>query len=132
MYDQNEMGLDLKKSMADGIINSKVFLACVNSSYQTRANCMFELREAKAAKKEIIALPIESNPLSWCNAELNKICAFADRMYVDLGGLASMEWEREEGPSVEMLSQLHAAIRPLISLLNRVGCSPSMKTSSII
>ena len=37
---------DLLGSMRKGIASSKIVLACLNETYQTRENCMFELREA--------------------------------------------------------------------------------------
>ena len=94
-YDQNDMGYDLKKSMRDGIMNSKVVLACVSPLYQSRENCMFELREAKNANKNIISLVIEGNPFEWTNDELKELCDFKSKMFVNIGSLSSLPWGSE-------------------------------------
>jgi hypothetical protein len=44
-YDQTEMGHDIKESMRNGLINSKVVLVCLSSVYQTiNLNCAKLLR----------------------------------------------------------------------------------------
>ena len=61
-YDQNDMGYDLHKSMREGIEGSHVVLACVNSVYEKRPNCMFELEETRNLfpDKIIVALFLEN------------------------------------------------------------------------
>ena len=42
-YDEDHMQWDLVKSMQDGILKSKVVLACISVAYEKSQNCMFEL-----------------------------------------------------------------------------------------
>lgn len=57
-YDAIDMGNDIRKSMTDGIANSKAVMVVLNTVYQGRPNCMFELAEAKRTNKPgILILP---------------------------------------------------------------------------
>ena len=53
--DSNEMGHDLKASMADGIGKSDVVLVLLSSDYQRSRQCMFELRFAAGIDDEASA-----------------------------------------------------------------------------
>ena len=55
-YDEIHMQWDLKSSMRDGIMKSKVVLACISTAFEKSKFCMFELNEAKNNSKVIFAL----------------------------------------------------------------------------
>ena len=55
-YDEIPMQWDLKSSMRDGIMKSKVVLACISTAFEKSNFCMFELNEAKNNNKVIFAL----------------------------------------------------------------------------
>ena len=129
-YDQNDMEYDLKKSMVDGISKSKMVLACVNSTYQNRENCMFELREANRLNKPIISLVIEENPFQWASNELKKICEFQSKMFVDISSVVSLNWENDSRVTNEMIERLKAGLRPLLDLLKQSQCNPSFSPLS--
>lgn len=57
-YDQVDMGNNITQSVIDGIARSKVVVVCLNSHYQTRVNCMIELKEARRQKKNSYGSPI--------------------------------------------------------------------------
>ena len=88
--------------MKDGIKNSKVLLACVNSYYLSQSNCIFELQFAKtSAKIPIITIPIQSNIDSWCiDTEHRDLCGLtmdSNLMYVDFSSIANEPWGTAEG-----------------------------------
>lgn len=127
-YDQHEMGHDLKKSMVNGIKNCKVFLACLNSSYQTRENCMFELEEAKSIPgKTVITLLTEDNPLSWADDRLMELCDFKSQMCVNISQHAKLDWEAETDALPYRLAKLRKDLEPLIKVLAVNGCAPTFQ-----
>ena len=70
-YDMDHMGHDLNKSMEEGVEKSTVVLACVDTDYQKRPNCMLELlhahkvvKEGKHRTKTIIGVLME-NDIGW-------------------------------------------------------------------
>jgi serine/threonine protein kinase len=73
-YDQNDMGHNMEESMRQGIERSTVVVACVSRHYQTRPNCMFELKEATICNKPILLLSLESDLMSWASDELKQLC----------------------------------------------------------
>ena len=103
-YDQNEMGHDLVASMKSGIANSKVVLICLNSLYQSRENCLFELREAYNTNKSTLTLLIEENKQSWVSPEVREKLNLESS--IDFGELSNMDWDREDGPTEEMKIKL--------------------------
>lgn len=133
-YDQHEMGHDLQRSMREGIARSKVLLACINSIYQSRPNCMFELQEAKSMTpaKVIVALSTEAEPLTWASTKLVDLCDLQRNMFVDIGAVAK-EWDGvgDSGPSTEMIKKLRLALEPLVKVLSTVGCAPALLTCSL-
>ena len=136
-YDQYDMGYDLKVSMEQGIANSKVVIACVNNTYQSRPNCMFELKETvtKFPKKPLIALILEANMGNSWNAEIRQILDFRNKMYCDISSVASDSfWNNNvdnDEPSNELLGRLKKILNPLIKTLSDVECHPSLSPSSI-
>ena len=96
-YDQKDMGFDLTESMRQGIANSKVVIACINEGYQTRPNCMYELREAAALKKTkpLVTLFIQSEPFKWVTQDVKDLCDITTKMFVDIGDIAEKKWSEE-------------------------------------
>lgn len=138
-YDENDMGMDLKAAMTDGIANSTVFVVFLNSSYQTRPNCMFELREAKRMNKTIISVildPQPTGPSGWACEEVLDICQLSTKMYVDISSFPTSDaWEKLKDPSDEeanksMLLDLRNALVPLTKLLREANCVPSLSRTN--
>jgi len=129
-YDQNDMGYDLSASMREGILQSKVVLACVDSCYQSRPNCMFELNYAKDLtdpSKPVVTVLTEGNVFEWGNKELLRLCEVSTKMYVDLGDVAAQAgWSSAQGPTHEMIKELITATEPLIKILHNLNCRPSI------
>ena len=77
--DSNEMGHDLKASMADGIARSDVVLALISSDYQSSKQCMFELRSAVGAKAKYSAqLDAARAQLNTAKASLSEVQTWAE------------------------------------------------------
>ena len=113
----------------------KVFLCCANSTYQTRSNCLYELREAVAAGKTTVALLLESKDPpanTWTPSdELKSALQFSTRMYCDLSTVAAKDgWKeaesRGEEPSEALLKVLATAVEPLLKIMIDVQCLPSL------
>jgi serine/threonine protein kinase len=124
-YDQNDMGTDIQRSMVEGIAKSKVVLACVSSTYQTRPNCLFELSQAQLQSKSIVTLVLEEQPLQWSSDELKSYCHFDKLKYADISRVAQLPWDADEGATDEMMSQLKTSLSVLLSLLTEIECFPS-------
>ena len=134
-YDQTDMGYDLKDSMIDGITRSTIVLACVNSRYETRPNCMFEVKESvkRFPGKNIVALVLEkrfNKPQPWVpTQELEDLLKFKDKMYCDMSDLADDPvWDENAPvpPSADQVNQVKLKVEALIKILNDAGCQPSM------
>ena len=134
-YDQTDMGYDLKDSMIDGITRSTIVLACVNSRYETRPNCMFEVKESvkRFPGKNIVALVLEkrfNKPQPWLpTQELEDLLKFKDKMYCDMSDLADDPvWDENAPvpPSADQVNQVKLRVEALIKILNDAGCQPSM------
>jgi hypothetical protein len=135
-YDQSVMGHNMIDSMRTGIANSTVVLACLSSVYQTRENCMFELREASSGQflKPKISLVIEENPELWLSKELLNICNIDlnvdvhKRNYIDVSSAGKLSWEDPEGiVTAEMIQILESELAPLFPILVSLGCKPTLK-----
>ena len=117
------MGYDLEQSMQRGIANSKVVVACVNSKYQSRPNCMFELTETirMFPNKPIVTILTQSKPHEWATDQLKSLCNFEAKMYVDIGAIAAEQWDyrddsqQQEDP--DQLNRLAGAVQPLLKIL---------------
>jgi pullulanase/glycogen debranching enzyme len=131
-YDQNEMGYDIALSMKDGINKSEVIIICANNLYQSRPNCMFELREAVKNDKKIIALFIEENPFVWANDELKTLAKIDTNMFVDLSEIAKLDWDNnnnisndnDDNEMEEAIKKLKGDLQVLVTLLSELGCYP--------
>jgi serine/threonine protein kinase len=133
-YDMLEMKWDLDKSMNEGVKNSSVVVACVNSTYQSRPNCIKELRMANEIdnpKKPIVCLVTESVPLSWASEELKGLCSFEANMYCDIGKHALLGNEAWENPTEDMVSSLQKSLQPLFKILDELQIEKSLLTSSL-
>ena len=129
-YDQTDMGHDIKESTKRGIASSKVVIACVNPTYQSRDTCIFELREANATGKPIVSLVTEDDPLTWATPEVQDLCKLKSRLYVNICDVAKWNWKDDQGITPEMLTDLSVALEPLSKLLEDLNCSPSLINKS--
>jgi serine/threonine protein kinase/outer membrane protein assembly factor BamB len=136
-YDQNEMKYDMKHSMRQGIMNSSVVLVCMSEVYQSRDNCMFELREAASMDppKPIVPLIIQASPEKWASEELFNLCkikvvdgADSAPQYLQIDDLAQLPWADGDITS-DMLAQLEKKLEPLLSILSSLGCNPTLKAT---
>ena len=131
-YDVHHMGHDLVKSMEEGIEKSTVVLACVDSDYQARPNCMLELRHAHKVvtqgghrTKCIIGVMMEDGigwGANWGTDEVKGILDPKGKMFVALHALNNAAWEDPDGPTEQMLEELreHDQIKQLIKMLNKL------------
>jgi hypothetical protein len=119
------MGTDIQRSMVEGIAKSKVVLACVSSTYQTRPNCLFELSQAQLKSKSIVTLVLEEQPLEWSSDELKSYCLFDKLKYADISRVAQLPWDEDEGATDEMMNQLKTSLSVLLALLTEIECFPS-------
>jgi serine/threonine protein kinase len=135
--DENNMGTYLKDSMREGIANSKVFLACISSNYDSSVNCMFELEYAHQQKKNIIALVLEkfvpygnsstAQPGIWTmGQQMDAIVCPRDIAYHPISDVVA-SWPKI--PSEENLKELEDALQGLFKLLDNVNCKPSFPVS---
>jgi len=142
-YDVNDMGYDLTESMRTGVERSFLTVACIDSQYQVRDNCLLELDFATQMKRPIVAVVTESGAASWVQSRITTIRdkkqraglkAFYDQSVrentcVDLGALAALPgWEEGGGGNTteDMIKQLEAGAEPLLRILERLKCTPSM------
>jgi hypothetical protein len=88
-----------------GIANSKVMLVCLNRNYQSRENCMYELKQASSLCRPIVTLVMEDNPLKWASREVQDLCQLNNRLYVNFNRMGKMNWNDESGPTADMLAQ---------------------------
>jgi hypothetical protein len=151
-YDENEMGWNLEESMRNGIAQSNVFLCCVNSKYQKRPNCMFELNETanRFSDKKIISLlldPLKNNgggSFEWTPAnasveavhrEIASILNFDRRMYCDLSKTSgnplwnpnNYNGSNQDDLPPELSKELLDLLAPLLKILDSVKCPRSLK-----
>jgi serine/threonine protein kinase len=147
-YDQNEMGYNIKESIQQGIENSKVVLACVNSVFQTREHCMDELKEARKLNKTVITLSIEDNIHDWATSELLDLCRIpvkeeisssenskiqittetSSLTYLNLGDkVTKLGWtEVNDDPNYSMLYELFVSVEPLFNIFEMNDIYPSL------
>ena len=130
-YDIHHMGYDLIKSMQQGIEKSTVVLACMDSEYQKRDNCMLELRHAydvvklKSGRTEcIIGVMMEDGigwGTDWGTDEVKSILDLKGKMFASLHEINSAAWEDSEGPTEQMLQQLreHEQVKQLFKMLRQ-------------
>ena len=86
--DSNEMGHDLRASMADGMSKSNVVLALLSPDYMRSKQCMFELRFAAGADSEaMVQVDLTRDRAEAARSEHSK----AEALIVDATELASRE-----------------------------------------
>jgi len=136
-YDVDEMGWDLRKSMRDGIQTSTVVLVCVNSTYEARPNCMFELRETRrlCADKPVVGLLTERMwGGTWVPGdEIKTLLRTADSMFCDIsngaqppGPANDPRWaDPDIDPPEDLIEALSRSLEPLVKILRDAGCEPS-------
>ena len=133
-YDIHHMGYDLKKSMEQGIEKSIIVLACVDSEYQKRDNCMLELKHAHKVvtqgghktkciigvmMEDGISWPTGPTTGNWGTDEVKDILDTKGKMFVSLHALNSPAWEDPDGPTEQMLEKLrnHDQTKQLFKML---------------
>jgi serine/threonine protein kinase len=145
-YDEKEMGFDLDSSMREGIEKSEVVLCCANSLYQSRSNCMFEVEQAVAKKKTVVAVLLE-NPFqnnSWAttrgpvpvDSKLSDALAFKKKLFVDISAEATKDKYRavEDGGDESLwptapTAELVQALQPLVKILADLKVKTSLLRS---
>ena len=137
--------------MRNGIAQSIVFLCCINSKYQKRQNCMFELKEtaSRYPNKKIISLLLEplmknsSGVFEWrpanasaeaVSSEVVSILNLDRRMYCDLSQTTrnplwypSNASSQDDDLSPELNKELLELLIPLQKMLDSVKCPRSLK-----
>ena len=126
-------------------MRSKVVLVCLNSTYEGRKNCMFELKEAKSINKTIVTLICQPNPLDnlpsisgWAGkittfGNAMDLCSLEAMKYYDIGELFQRpEWAENPVTPVDpvilatLLVELEAKVDDLCLLLRdkEIKCDP--------
>jgi hypothetical protein len=105
--DSIHMGHDLQTSMRAGVAASEAVLVLVSPDYAASANCMFELREAAAAGKSLVAALVE--PGFWTawqlpggaaravpdDHELVALARLRTHLFADLGEASKADWRAD-------------------------------------
>lgn len=86
--------------MSQGLANSSVMLLCADDLYQTKPNCLFELREAYRMGKIILLVTLKEDVFSWASPEMKDKCNIIGKMFVDISAVAQLDWGRDDGKSV--------------------------------
>jgi serine/threonine protein kinase len=142
-YDEDHMGWDLVTSMDQGIKNSKVVIACIDKEYESRENCMHELRGAAKEGKPIVALVLDdiSSVLSgntnaaWrVSKEMDDILKFKTRLFHNMRALSEDQFwaanaSKNEDPPLDLMTRLKSSVADLVGLLAKHDCYPSMDIS---
>jgi serine/threonine protein kinase len=130
--DVEDMGWDLEYSMTQGIENAHYTLACLSSIYQSRENCMFELRKAQQQGKPIIAVFIEDDYFNKAHDEVKTICDFKNKLFCDgLGTIAGDQgWKSNDGPSRDLVCKLEKDMPELVRIIQSAGCPRSFQSSN--
>lgn len=128
-YDQNQMGNNLQESMKEGIQNSAVVIACVNSIYEKSINCKYELEVAVQLNKPIITIMLENPWGSWSMSDdVKKAIGFPNMKYCELWDIASDDhWKPyfPEEPDQQLLGQVRDKLQAIVPILNDTNCKPS-------
>jgi serine/threonine protein kinase len=128
-FDQNQMGNNLRDSMKEGIENSTVVIACVNSMYEKSGNCKYELEIAVQLKKPIITIMLEDPWKSWSmNDVVKNAIGFPNMKYCELWEVAKNDyWKPDfpEEPDQALLGKVRDQLQAIIPILNDANCKPS-------
>ena len=128
-FDVNHMGFDLVASMKGGVARSKVVVACVDSGYQDRPNCMLELRHAcdLSPPKTVLTVITQPDIMTWGNPELKSLCGVPAKPVLDISGSAALDgWDTLDGPTDAMKERVEREIKELVKMLKAIGCEPSL------
>ena len=128
-YDENEMGWDLKKSMQEGITNSKVVLVCLNQAYEASKNCMHELIESSKIDKTIFTLATEAEPLTWAGkntkyGDVKALCQLESYMFIDIGKICEHPSWNSPPVDTTLLCELKNEVDKLVKYFKGVNCRP--------
>ena len=128
-FDVDYMGFDLEASMKGGVARSKVVVACVDSGYQDRPNCMLELRHARSLSppKTVVTVITQPDIMTWGSPELKSLCGVPGKAVLDISGSAALDgWDALDGPTDAMKSRVEQEVKELVKMLKAVGCEPSL------
>ena len=129
-FDVNHMGYDLVASMESGVARSKVVLACVDSGYQDRPNCLLELKHASrelSPPKTIVTVITQPDIMSWGSPDLISMCGVPAKPVLDISGSAALDgWDSLDGPTDAMKARVEKEVKELVKMLKAVGCKPSL------
>jgi hypothetical protein len=133
--DSIQMGHDLQASMRGGIAASNVVLVLASPDYALSANCLFELREAVAAGKPVVAALVEPGFWkTWLLAdgvtravpddhELVALARLDTHLFADLGEASAVDWRADvaDEDRAKLVAQPEALPR-LRELLRAAAC----------
>ena len=129
-FDVDHMGHNLEASMKEGIARSKVMVACVDSGYQGRPNCMLELRHARldlSPPKTVVTVITQPDIMTWGSPELKSLCGVPANPVLDISESAALGgWDALDGPTDVMKERVEKEVRELVKMLKAVGCEPSL------
>ena len=128
-FDVDYMGFDLEASMKGGVARSKVVVACVDSGYQDRPNCMLELRHARSLSppKTVVTVITQPDIMTWGSPELKSLCGVPGKAVLDISGSAALDgWDALDGPTDSMKTRVEQEVKELVKMLKAVGCEPSL------
>ena len=100
MYCLYNPGFDLKQSMSQGLANSSVMLLCADELYQTKPNCLYEMREAFRMGKIILLVTLKGDVFTWASPEMKDKCDIVGKMFVDISAVAQLDWGQDDGNSI--------------------------------
>jgi hypothetical protein len=140
-FADEELKIENKKTIQNRIHNSDVFIACVNSTYQSNEVTSLEIDSAIKEKKIGVSIHLEANFATWADKKFSKSIdsLFAangrdknKNKVFDMSMLASQDrWFNSDGPSDEMKAQMKDSVKSLVKLLKDVNCHPKRQLDGI-
>ena len=134
---------DSSGSMEQATVSCKVFIACVDSTYQASTKCMNELRYARSLQsKPVVGVFVETDFFGKLSDEVKvllEVLSAGGKMYVDIGTVAvDKGWDERDASNDTVLTLLHelaTSVEPLMSILDNLDCKPSkapLPTSKVV
>ena len=139
-YDEVDMAWDLKRSLEEGVLKSKVVLACISQRYEKSMNSILELTEvSKLVDKPIVALSTDANPFAWAGqnqsrGDLKQLCGISGqgKLFFDIGDICARPgWDESDESKIptKNIEDLHEELEKLVMTLqgSHINCMPSMR-----
>jgi hypothetical protein len=107
----------LPEGIQNKMKNCKVVLVCLNSEYQSSANCMTELKFAMQSSAGICPVFIQSNKSEWLSEDVVYFCQLrsdAVRSADVSDQLSHADWLNDDGPTSEILDAFNRKIDVLL------------------